>query len=69
MSRTFHGGNSIANRAISGRQRGDPEYGAVTPIESSKVHPALPILEGINTTMTKGVILEKVDQAMKKLGG
>ena len=69
MSRSFMGGNSLANRAISGRQRGEPEFGGYTPEVPTKTHPALPILESINSSMTKGAILEKVDQAAKKLGG
>ena len=69
MSRTYHGGNSAANRAISGRQRGEAEYGAVASVESSKLHPALPVLQTIGPSMTKGKIIEVVEQAMKKLGG
>jgi hypothetical protein len=69
MSRSFMGGNSQANRAISGRQRGEPEYGGSTPEVPTKTHPALPVLESITSSMTKGTILEKVDQAKRKLGG
>ena len=69
MSRTYHGGNSAANRAISGRQRGEAEYGAIEPVVSTKIHPALPVLQSIGPSMTKGKIIEVVEQAMKKLGG
>lgn len=69
MSRSFMGGNSRTNRAISGRQRGEPEYGGSTPEVPTTIHPALPVLESINTSMTKGAILDKVDQAKRKMGG
>ena len=70
MSRTYRGANnSRLARAISGQQREEPEYFTPGPAAPTGIHPALPVLESVTSSMTKGTIIEKVDQAIGKLGG
>jgi len=70
MSRSYRGSNnSRLARKISGRQREEPEYFTPGPPPPSGIHPALPILEAVSSSMTKAAIIEKVDQAKGKLGG
>jgi len=70
MSRSYRGANnSNLSRKLSGVQRHEPEYYTPGPEAPTGINPALPILESINASMTKGTIIEKVDQAIGKLGG
>lgn len=70
MSRTYRGSNNSTHaRKISGQQREEPEYFTPGPPPPTGIHPALPILESVNASLTKAAIIEKVDQAKGKLGG